>query len=121
MIAGKAPPAAELRIFAVRCLKGMDAMPATRPPGSRSPDPVPLELAEERALLAALARGDRSAAERLAESTYRQIWAVLVRLTGGDLDLAADLTQETYRKAWEAILGAAKKHKCDAIVMASVP
>ena len=78
-------------------------MPATQPPASRSPDPVPLDAAEERALLAALARGDRQAAERLAESTYRQTWAALVRLSGGDLDLAADLTQETYRKAWEAI------------------
>lgn len=78
-------------------------MPATQPPASRSPDPAPFDAAEERALLAALARGDRHAAERLAAATYRQTWAALVRLTGGDLDLAADLTQETYRKAWEAI------------------
>lgn len=78
-------------------------MPATRPPASRSPDPALLDAAEEHELLAALAGGDRRAAERLAEATYRQTWAVLVRLCGGDLDLAADLTQETYRKAWESI------------------
>ena len=55
------------------------------------------------ALLHGLARGDRAAAERLLESTYRQIYAALFRMTGGDAELAADLTQETYRKAWEAL------------------
>ena len=54
-------------------------------------------------LLLALSRGDRSAAERLVESSYRQIYAALFRMCGGDAELAADLTQETYRKAWEAL------------------
>jgi RNA polymerase sigma factor (sigma-70 family) len=59
---------------------------------------------EERRLLAALAAGDRAAAERLVEQTYRGVYALLRRLCG-DPDLAADLTQETYRKAWDALPG----------------
>src|SRR5215210_880078 len=57
---------------------------------------------EEGRLLAALAAGDREAAERLVERTYRGVFALLRRLCG-DSDLAADLTQETYRKAWDAL------------------
>lgn len=64
-------------------------------PGTRPSD--------EGDLLAALAGGDRRAAERLVEETYQQVFASLVRLTGGDGDLAADLTQETYRKAWQSL------------------
>jgi len=60
----------------------------------------PLEPAP---LLEGLARGDRAAAEKLLESTYRQIYGALFRMCGGDAELAADLTQETYRKAWEAL------------------
>jgi RNA polymerase sigma-70 factor, ECF subfamily len=59
---------------------------------------------EEGQLLAALASGDRQAAERLVERTYRGVFALLRRLAG-DQDLAADLTQETYRKAWDALPG----------------
>ncbi|HXO18380.1 MAG TPA: sigma-70 family RNA polymerase sigma factor [Thermoanaerobaculia bacterium] len=59
---------------------------------------------QEAHLLAALAAGDRAAAERLAERTYRGVYALLRRLCG-DADLAADLTQETYRKAWDALSG----------------
>jgi RNA polymerase sigma-70 factor (ECF subfamily) len=59
--------------------------------------------AEEGSLLQGLARGDRAAAERLVETTYRQVYGALFRLCGGDGDLAADLTQETYRKAWQAL------------------
>jgi RNA polymerase sigma-70 factor, ECF subfamily len=55
-------------------------------------------------LLAALAGGDRAAAERLVERTYRGVYALLRRLCG-EADLAADLTQETYRKAWDALPG----------------
>jgi RNA polymerase sigma-70 factor (ECF subfamily) len=65
----------------------------------------PADEADERRLLAALARGDRDAADRLVESTYRTIYATLLRLTGGDAELAADLTQEAYRKAWAALDG----------------
>ncbi len=54
-------------------------------------------------LLASLASGDRRAAERLVDESYRLVYASLVRLTGGDVDLAADLTQETYRKAWTSL------------------
>jgi RNA polymerase sigma-70 factor (ECF subfamily) len=65
----------------------------------------PADEADERRLLAALARGDRDAADRLVESTYRTIYATLLRLTGGDAELAADLTQEAYRKAWASLDG----------------
>lgn len=60
--------------------------------------------AAESALLAAMAAGDRAAAERLVERSYRGVYAFLRRLCG-DPDLAADLTQETYRKAWDALAG----------------
>ncbi|MCG8458696.1 MAG: sigma-70 family RNA polymerase sigma factor [Holophagales bacterium] len=70
-----------------------------REPRSRPRDPS----ADEDALLDALARGERRAAEELAERTYSRIYAALVKLTGGDRDLAADLTQETYRRAWRAL------------------
>ncbi|HEV2845001.1 MAG TPA: RNA polymerase sigma factor [Thermoanaerobaculia bacterium] len=59
---------------------------------------------EEGRLLNALAAGDRGAAERLVERTYRGVYALLQRLCG-DPDLAADLTQDTYRKAWDALPG----------------
>lgn len=62
------------------------------------------EEGEEGRLLAALAAGDRQAADRLVEQTYRGVYALLRRLCG-DPDLAADLTQETYRKAWDALPG----------------
>src|SRR6476661_978226 len=58
--------------------------------------------AREGRLLAALAAGDRTAAEELVERTYRGVFALQRRLCG-DPDLAADLTQETYRKAWDAL------------------
>jgi RNA polymerase sigma-70 factor (ECF subfamily) len=61
-----------------------------------------VEPAEERVLVAALAGGDREAAEGLVERTYRRVFALLCRLAG-DRDLAADLTQETYRRAWSAL------------------
>ena len=70
-----------------------------------SPQPAAAHRAErsDRQLLAALATGDRSAADVLVNRTYRQTWAALFRLTGGDAELAADLTQDTYRKAWTAL------------------
>lgn len=61
-----------------------------------------MEPADEPALLAALAEGDRAAAEALVDRTYRSVYALLCRLAH-DPDLAADLTQETYRRAWAAI------------------
>jgi RNA polymerase sigma-70 factor (ECF subfamily) len=63
-----------------------------------------VEAGEEGRLLAALAAGDRQAAERLVERTYRGVYSLLRRLCG-DPDLAADLTQDTYRKAWDALPG----------------
>lgn len=62
------------------------------------------EAGEEGRLLAALVAGDRQAAERLVERTYRGVYALLRRLCG-DPDLASDLTQDTYRKAWDALPG----------------
>src|SRR5258708_716997 len=59
---------------------------------------------QESRLLAAMAAGNREAAERLVERTYRGVYGLLRRLCG-DSDLAADLTQETYRKAWTALPG----------------
>jgi len=64
----------------------------------------PADGAREGRLLAALAAGDRKAAEELVEGTYRGVYNLLRRLCG-DPDLAADLTQETYRKAWDALPG----------------
>lgn len=64
-----------------------------------------MEARDERALAAALAAGDRQAAEELVDRTYRSIYGALLRLTGGDAELAADLTQETYRKAWASLAG----------------
>jgi RNA polymerase sigma-70 factor (ECF subfamily) len=58
--------------------------------------------AQESRLVAELAAGDRGAADRLVERTYRGVYALLRRLCG-DSDLAADLTQETYRKAWDSL------------------
>ena len=70
---------------------------------SRQPAAPPRAERSERQLLAALAAGDRSAADPLVNRTYRKTWAALYRLTGGDAELAADLTQDTYRKAWESL------------------
>ncbi len=61
------------------------------------------DQARERGLLAAYSAGDRGAAERLVEGSYRQVYGFLVKLTNGDAEAAADLTQETYRKAWSAL------------------
>lgn len=58
----------------------------------------------EGALLKSLLDGDREAAEKVVERTFRQVYASLFRFCG-DADLAADLAQETYRKAWEALPG----------------
>jgi RNA polymerase sigma-70 factor (ECF subfamily) len=65
---------------------------------------------DERELFAALASGDRAAAEELVERTYRQVWALSFRLCG-DPDRAADLTQETYRKAWAGLSGFAGRSR----------
>ena len=54
-------------------------------------EPVERSDGEEGRLLAALAAGDREAAERLVELTYRGVFALLRRLCG-DQDLASDLT-----------------------------
>ncbi len=62
-----------------------------------------LEPTEEMRLLAAVAAGDRRAAEELVSSTYGQVFASLMRMVHGDRELAADLTQDTYRKAWKAL------------------
>ncbi len=71
-----------------------DAAPST--PASAGPR-------DERALLAAVAGGDRAAAEELVDRTYRRVFATVARFCGGDADLAADLTQETYRRAWAGL------------------
>ncbi len=55
-------------------------------------------------LVAAAMAGDRAAAGKLVEQTYRGVYGLLRRLCG-DAELAADLTQETYRKAWSALPG----------------
>ncbi|HUO85171.1 MAG TPA: sigma-70 family RNA polymerase sigma factor [Thermoanaerobaculia bacterium] len=57
--------------------------------------------AAERALVDAVRRGDREAAESLVQATYTSVYASLFKLCG-DPDMASDLTQETYRKAWQA-------------------
>jgi RNA polymerase sigma-70 factor, ECF subfamily len=71
--------------------------------GNAIEDLEPPELVDdESALLTSLAAGDRMAAERLVERTYRMVFAFLKRVSG-DAELAADLTQETYRKAWASL------------------
>lgn len=71
---------------------------------SRAPDEAPPAPGlDERALLGAIAAGDREAASELVEATYRGVYSQLCRLCGHDVELAADLTQETYRKAWAAL------------------
>ena len=76
----------------------MSAAPSRVPDGaSAAPE------RDERALLRAIAAGDRGAASELVEATYRGVYAQLCRLCGPDAELAADLTQETYRKAWAAL------------------
>ncbi len=77
----------------------VQALPCLRVSGQEARK---VEPADEAALFAALAGGDRSAAEELVERTYRNVYALLCRLAR-DPDLAADLTQETYRRAWAAI------------------
>jgi len=73
--------------------------PAIRPtPGGSAASPD-----DTASLFAAARSGDRAAAERLVDATYRNVYAALFRFTGGDADLASDLTQETYRKAWESL------------------
>lgn len=79
----------------------MTEMVAYVNPSSLTPD---AGQADERALLAAVAAGDRPAAERLVERTYRGVYALLLRLSG-DADTAADLTQDTYRRAWAGLGG----------------
>ncbi|TAM51682.1 MAG: sigma-70 family RNA polymerase sigma factor [Acidobacteria bacterium] len=75
------------------------ALPSVRTGGQEART---VEPADEPAVLAALAEGDRAAAEALVDRTYRNVYALLCRLAR-DPDLAADLTQETYRRAWAAI------------------
>ncbi len=77
----------------------VQALPCLRVSGQEARN---VEPADEPALLAALAEGDRAAAEALVSRTYRNVFALLCRLAR-DPDLAADLTQETYRRAWAAI------------------
>lgn len=81
----------------------MTTTPMRAPWQPRAEQPESRE--DEPALLAALAAGDRGAAERLVERTYRGVFALQLRLCNGDRDLAADLAQETYRRAWIALAG----------------
>ena len=67
--------------------------------GKRTPVP---EWGDDSSLLAAIARGERAAAEALVDRTYARVFALLLHLTG-NRDVAADLTQDTYRKAWGAL------------------
>lgn len=60
------------------------------------------EWGDDRSLLAAIAQGDRDAAEELVDRTYARVFDLLAHLTGSR-DVAADLTQETYRRAWPAL------------------
>jgi len=73
-----------------------------------TPDTVPSTPActghrDEQTLLAAVAGGDRAAAEELVDRTYRRVFATVARFCGGDAELAAELTQETYRRAWAGL------------------
>jgi RNA polymerase sigma-70 factor (ECF subfamily) len=83
------------------CLNGMSTVGA-QVRKDRREAPVAEPAVGERVLLAALAGGDREAANALVERTYRKVFALLCRISGSP-DLAADLTQETYRRAWAAL------------------
>jgi RNA polymerase sigma-70 factor (ECF subfamily) len=61
------------------------------------------EPRDEAGLLAALAAGDRSAAEALADRTWPLVFRFLCRLCKGDDARAADLTQEAFRRCWAAL------------------
>src|SRR5580658_7179664 len=50
-------------------------------------------------LLAAVAKGDQSAFERLYDATRAKLYGVLLRILGKP-DLADDVMQETYLKVW---------------------
>ncbi|MGD2114609.1 MAG: sigma-70 family RNA polymerase sigma factor [Acidobacteriota bacterium] len=88
-----------MRVFEPTEAAGPAAGPGTLRRGGWSE----LSSKDELRLLRAAAAGDRTAADRLVEATYRPIFATLAKLTGGDPDLAADLTQEAYRKAWASL------------------
>lgn len=61
-----------------------------------------LSTEDEGRLVEGARRGERAAAERLAEASYARLFAACCRITGHS-DAAADLVQETYRKAWQAL------------------
>jgi RNA polymerase sigma-70 factor, ECF subfamily len=55
-------------------------------------------------LLAAVARGDQAAFERLYEATRAKLYGVLLRILGTP-ELADDVMQETYLKVWKTAAG----------------
>src|SRR5258708_22076141 len=59
---------------------------------------------QESRLLAAMAAGNREAAERLVERTYRGVYGLLRRPCGRSRP-AADLPPETHRQGWDALSG----------------
>ena len=74
-------------------------MAGESPPPPHAPGAEPVV---ELALLGELRAGRPRAAERLAEATYRKLYACCHRITG-NAEEAADLVQETYRKAWQGL------------------
>ena len=63
-----------------------------------------LQRWRERRLRQRLRRGDRAAAERLADGHYESAYRWLLHLCG-DRELAADLTQETFLQVWRGLDG----------------
>ena len=57
---------------------------------------------EERELIEAAQRGDRSAFEELVRATYLDTYTLAARLTGNEED-ARDVAQEAYLRAWRGI------------------
>lgn len=63
----------------------------------------PANSADERAVVAAAARGDVPAFEALYRRHCGRVHGVVTRLVGGHGARAEDLTQETFVRAWQAL------------------
>ncbi len=76
-----------------------------RPPIDAQPEAASLaaEAVDERALVAAAARGEVPAFEALYRRHVGRVHGVIARLVGGHGARAEDLTQEAFVRAWQAL------------------
>ncbi len=66
-------------------------------------EPAAAEPADERALVAAAARGEVPAFESLYRRHVGRVHGAIMRLVGGHRARAEDLTQEAFVRAWQAL------------------